>query len=66
MNPNNNRDKKTGVVIPYSHTMTDHAAWVWEKYIKDSGFDQISIVAHSAGGGCLRRIMMEFKDTFWQ
>ena len=60
MNPNYNRDPQTEVIIPNNHTMTDHAEWVWRHYVEKSGFDKISIVAHSAGGGCLRTIMKGF------
>ena len=49
MNPNFNRDEN-GVKIPFSG---QHATYVWEKYIKDSGFTEVSVVAHSAGGGHL-------------
>ena len=38
---------------------------MWEKYIKDSGFDKVSIVAHSAGGDCVREIQETFADTFY-
>ena len=64
MNPNLNR--VDGNIIPYSHSMVDHAAWVWEKYVKNAGFDKIDVVAHSAGGGCLKKIMVENYDTFWK
>ena len=60
MNPNLSSDPESGVTIPFSHTMTDHAEFVWDKYIKDSGFDQICVVAHSAGGGCLSAIQTTF------
>ena len=56
MNPNLNSDPETGVTIPFSGSMSDHAVYVWEKYVKDSGFDQISVIAHSAGGGCVSAI----------
>lgn len=29
MNPNFTRDPETGCIIPYSHTMVDHALFVW-------------------------------------
>ena len=64
MNPNLNRVDDT--IIPYSQNMQVHAVWVWDKYVKDSGFKSIDIVAHSAGGGCLQAIMKTFEDTFWQ
>ena len=65
MNPNYNTDPESGVTVPFSHTMQDHAIWVWDKYVKDSGFDKISIVAHSAGGDCLQQIQRGFADTFY-
>ena len=65
MNPNFNRDPETKAIIPHSHTMQDHAEWVWRQYVVNSGFDKINIVAHSAGGGCLKAIMKKFSDTFW-
>ena len=63
MNPNYNREG--GQVIPYSHSMMDHAVWVWDKYVKDSGFENICVVAHSAGGDCLQQIQRNF-PTFYQ
>ena len=66
MNPNFNRHPITGRSIPYNTTMTQHAKWVWGKYVKPSGFDQINIVAHSAGGACLGAIMQSYGITFWQ
>ena len=66
MNPNYNRDPETGTIIPYNQTMTEHACFVWEKYVLNSGFQDISIVAHSAGGSCLQAIQTHFKDTFYK
>ena len=65
MNPNYNYDPETGKSIPFNGNMTQHARWVWGRYVKNSGFDKINIVAHSAGGGCLRAIMQSYDDTFW-
>ena len=65
MNPNLYCDPETGVAIPFSRSMTAHAEYVWETYIKDAGFDQISIVAHSAGGSCVAAIQTAFADTFY-
>ena len=45
--------------------MADHAYFVWDKYVKDSGFDKIDVVAHSAGGFCLKVIMTKNEETFW-
>ena len=63
MNPNLNRVDEQ--IIPYSQDMVTHAVWVWEKYVKNSGFGKIDVVAHSAGGGCLRGIQKHHADTFW-
>ena len=48
MNPNED--------VPGISGSASHAIYVWEKYVKDSGFSDISIVAHSAGGGCVERL----------
>ena len=66
MNPNYNRDSETGTTIPLNETMTEHACFVWEKYVLKSGFQDISVVAHSDGGSCLQAIQIRFKDTFYQ
>jgi hypothetical protein len=65
MNPNYNRDPETGITIPYSHSMVDHAMFVWENYVVNSGFEDICVVAHSAGGACLQAIQRRFEDTFY-
>ena len=65
MNPNLGLDPETGVGVPHCATMGDHACFVWQHYVKDSGFDQISIIAHSAGGGCVSEIQRAFADTFY-
>jgi len=36
--------------------MEDHAVNVWGNYVLNSGFDEIYVVAHSAGGGCVSGI----------
>ena len=45
--------------------MTEHACTVWEKYVLNSGFKDIKIIAHSAGGWCLSTIQKKFSDTFY-
>ena len=65
MNPNMSRDLKTKEAIPFCHSMPAHAVFVWEKYVQSSGFDRISVVAHSAGGGCVTAIHNHFKNTFF-
>lgn len=66
MNPNYTRCPETGAIIPYSDTMSNHAVHVWEKYVLDSGFTEVYVVAHSAGGGCLASIQTTFAATFYQ
>jgi hypothetical protein len=65
MNPNFNRDPETGSIVPYNTTMTEHAVFVWRNYVLPSGFKDICVVAHSAGGACLREIQRKFADTFY-
>lgn len=65
MNPNYNCDPKTGVTCPYSQSMQDHAVNVWGRYVADSGFMQVDVVAHSAGGGCLSAIQTTHEKTFY-
>jgi hypothetical protein len=60
MNPNLNRDPETDKKIPGSGSMVEHSVFVWNKYVKDAGFKDISIVAHSAGGTCLKAIQESF------
>ena len=56
MNPNLSHDPESGESIPYCEEMSDHALFVWEKYVVNSGFKNILLIAHSAGGGCEREI----------
>ena len=65
MNPNLSHDPKTKKKIPYSGGMQEHAVFVWEKYVVNSGFKDILLIAHSAGGGCTRAIQTQFADTFY-
>ena len=53
LNPNFNNDPKTKHIIPYSHSMSEHTKYVWQRYIDKSEFSSLFLVAHSAGGRCL-------------
>lgn len=55
MNPNEEEDEK-GEQIPFQQDMADHACFIWKNYIENSGFKNIRIIAHSAGGDCLANI----------
>ena len=65
MNPNHNVDSKTGKKIPSNDTMSRHAVHVWQTYVTNSGFKNVLVLAHSAGGMCLEAIMRTFPDTFY-
>ena len=56
MNPNYDRDPETNKNVPFSDNMNEHALFVWEKYVLNSGFDQIDVIAHSCGGYCVQEI----------
>jgi hypothetical protein len=45
--------------------MEGHCEFVWNDYVKDSGFEDIAVVAHSAGGSCLENIQKKFAATFY-
>ena len=57
MNPNYNRDPETGERVQNSGSMIEHACFVWDKYVNNAGFKDIKVVAHSAGGSCLKNII---------
>ena len=65
MNPNYNVDPDTGEAIENNSNKIDHACFVWENYVLNSGFKKIFILAHSAGGDCLNAIQDRFKSTFF-
>jgi hypothetical protein len=54
MNPNHSTDK--GEKVPLSESMDKHAVHVWKNYVENSGFGKLLVIAHSAGGGCVRSI----------
>ena len=65
MNPNYNTDPDTKEPIPQSHTMMAHAFNVWTKYVLNSGFKQIHIIAYEAGGYILNYLQHFYKDRFY-
>ena len=54
MNPNHGPD-----------TMQEHASQVWNKFVKESKFSNVLVLAHSAGGGCVSRIIKDHPDSFF-
>ena len=46
-------------------TMENHACYVWKNFVENSGFDKILVIAHSAGGKCLKQIQKSFPKTFY-
>jgi len=65
MNPNYTSDPKTEEAIPLLDTMTKHACYVWEKYVIPAKFKSIMVIAHSAGGMCLKNIQKQFPKHFY-
>ena len=66
MNPNYNSDPETGVAIPHNESSIEHAIFVWKHYVVNSGFEDICVVVHSAGGSCLIAIQRRFEATFYR
>ena len=52
MNPNHDRelDSKSDKVPDYTRGHGKHDIYVWKNYVLNSGFENINIIAHSAGG----------------
>ena len=64
MNPNQSSPAaKTAAQKP--QMMHDHANAVWTKYILPSGFTNLLVIAHSAGGHCLASVFKNNKKTFF-
>ena len=49
-----------------AESMDDHALYVWQNYVLNSGFSKLFVIAHSAGGGCLTSIQTQFESSFYQ
>ena len=45
--------------------MQNHASTVWRQYVDKSSFKNLLVLAHSAGGGCVSRLMMDFPESFF-
>lgn len=46
--------------------MSSHSCHVWEQFVEPSGFENILLIAHSAGGSCVSSIQKNFVGTFYQ
>ena len=55
MNPNHESNK----------SMEEHATLVWGDYVENSGFSNLFVIAHSAGGPCLTAIQKKYASTFY-
>ena len=60
LNPNSQYSDDTGMLIPQNATPSDHANFVWKNYVINSGFESILLLAHSAGGECVKAIQTNF------
>lgn len=45
--------------------MSEHARYVWENYVVESGFQRVYVIAFAAGADCLISIQQAFSDTFY-
>ena len=55
MNPN--QAETDGVKVPHSQTMVDHCKHVWLNYVAQAGFKKVLVLAHSAAGQCVTKLM---------
>ena len=44
--------------------MERHAKFVWQNYVKDSGFEHLCVIAHSAGGHCVQELIEKFNASY--
>lgn len=56
MNPNCNNDLEINQSIPEIEIRQKHACLVWKNHIERSGFKNLFVIAHSAGGDCIMAI----------
>lgn len=59
MNPGTNSEEE-----PFED-MCEHALYVWDRYVTDSGFDRIFLLVFAAGGDCLISLQKKFSNTFY-
>ena len=45
--------------------MESHCNFVWEKYVVQTKFKKLYVIAHSAGGMCLAAIQKKFVNDFY-
>jgi len=60
MNPCSSHDPSKEFQL--TDSMTEHAFFVWDNYVKSSGFEEICIVANREGGHLLNKIMLRDQD----
>lgn len=65
MNPSQIQDPLDSAVTGVSKSAKEHSTFVWDRYVKDSGFTKIDIICFSAGGSCVQAIQTQFSDTFY-
>ena len=51
--------------VPQNGSPGEHAIFVWKNYVMNSGFESIILLAHSAGGECVKAIQTSFSDHFY-
>ena len=65
LNPNCHSDPRTGEAVECTYSMQKHTCFVWDTYIKDAGFKNLLVIAHSAGGSCVMSLIDQFPDSFF-
>ena len=63
LNPNCSTDPRTGDRVRLSESMQNHTLYVYDKFIKDAGFKNLLFIAHSAGGGCMMRLLDKYPQN---
>ena len=61
------KDKNMGVIVfNPNQGGGSHSEQMWRKYVSPSRFNDLYIVAHSAGGSCLSSIQRNFAHEFYK
>ena len=63
MNPNCSKDPRTGKAVRLS-TMPAHTSFIWKKYVQTAGFKDLLVIAHSAGGFCVEKLIKDKSNDF--
>ena len=48
-----------------SKGMAEHAEYVWKTFVEKSGFENLLLIAHSAGGGSVSHLMQTVSESLF-